>query len=224
MKIGLIIAIEREMMAFLKFGGEVTTKRVGGRDIYSTKMFGHEVSAVMSGYGEIDAAASTQLLILETGCDIIMNFGVTGALIPELGVEDLFVVSRVLNYDFDISPIDPVEKYQYLEYPDIYIPVDGELVEKATTIMPKLKKVTVASGGRFIEKKEDKDALAALGCQICDMEAAAIARICLTNGIKCLSIKCISDTYAGDGGDFNQNVIKSAEVAFDVLKEIIKAF
>ncbi len=223
MKIGLIIAIERELKAFLENGGEITTKQVGGRTIFSTEMFGHEVSAVLSGYGEIDAAASTQLLILETGCDLVMNFGVTGALIPELKVEDLFVVSRVLNYDFDISPIDPVKKYQYLEYPDEFIPLNGEMVEKAIGIMPQLKKVTVASGGRFIEKKEDKDALAALDCQICDMEIAAIARICLTNGVRCLSIKCISDTYAGDGGDFNQNVIRSAEVAFGVLKEIIKA-
>ena len=224
MKIGLIIAIERELKAFLENGGDITTKKVGGRIIYSTEMYGHEVSAVLSGYGEIDAAASTQLLILETGCDLIMNFGVTGALIPELKVEDLFVVDRVLNYDFDISPIDPVKKYQYLEYPDEYIPIDSELVDRATGIMPQLKKVTAASGGRFIEKKEDKDALAALGCQICDMEIAAIARICLINGVRCLSVKCISDTYAGDGGDFNQNVIRSAGIAFKVLKEIIKAF
>ena len=88
--------------------------------------------------------------------------------------------------------------------------------------MPSVKTVTVASGGRFIEKLEDKNELAALGCQICDMEVAAIARICLQNGARCLSIKCISDTFEGDGGDFNTNVISSAKVAFGMLSEVLQ--
>ena len=222
MKIGIIIAIERELKAFLESGAEITEEKCGGRIIYHTEMYGHEISAVKSGYGEIDAAAATQLLILTSGCEIVLNFGVTGALIPELCVEDLFVVKKVCHYEYDVSPIDPVKEHQYEEYPDEFIPLDAGLVELAQKELPGLMEVTVASGGRFIEKKEDKDALAALGCQICDMEIAAIARICLINNVRSLSIKCISDTYAGDGGDFNQNVIRSAGVAFGVLKQLLQ--
>ena len=40
---------------------------------------------------------------------------------------------------------------------------------------------------------------------------------------KRLSIKCISDTYEGNGGDFNQNVTRSAKRAFAVLRELIRA-
>ncbi|MCR4609987.1 MAG: 5'-methylthioadenosine/S-adenosylhomocysteine nucleosidase [Eubacterium sp.] len=222
MKIGIIIAIERELQAFLENGSEITEEQVGGNTIYHTKMEGHDISAILSGYGEIDAAAATQILILQSGCDIILNFGVTGALVPGMKVKDLFVVRRVCHYEYDVSPIDPVKEHQYEEFPDEYIPLDDSLLAKAEEILPEIKEVTVASGGRFIEKKEDKDYLASLGCQICDMEIAAISRICWKNNVKCLSIKCISDTYEGDGGDFNENVISSAKAAFDVIKKLIR--
>ena len=223
MKIGIIIAIKRELEAFLESGSGIRREILFGHTIYHTEMEGHEVSAVVSGYGEIDAAAATQLLIVQSGCEIVLNFGVTGALIPGLQVQDLFLVRRVCHYDYDVSPIDPVKVHQYEEYPDEFIPLDQELLEKAKKILPGLQEVGVASGCQFIEKKEEKDELAALDCQICDMEIAAIARICLKNGVKCFSIKCISDTYEGNGGDFNQNVTRSAKRAFAVLRELIRA-
>jgi len=223
MKIGMIIAIERELTAFLNSGNAFRTEQVCGRTVYCAEMKGHEIYAMMSGYGEIDAAAATQLLILWSGCEIILNFGVTGALEPSLKVEDLFVVSRACHYDYDVSPIDPVKKHQYAEYPDEFIPLDSGLVRLARAKMPILREATVASGDRFVDQKADKEALRALGCQICDMEIAAIARICERNRVKCLSIKCISDTYDGDGGEFALNVRNGAEKAFQVINRVLEA-
>ncbi|MBR1507089.1 MAG: 5'-methylthioadenosine/S-adenosylhomocysteine nucleosidase [Eubacterium sp.] len=222
MKIGIIIAIERELKSFLESGHDITEEFVAGKTVYRTEMYGHDVYAVRSGYGEIDAAASTQLLILHTGCDIVINFGVAGAIVPGLKVDDLFLVEKVCHYDYDVSPIDPVKKHQYEEYPDEFIRLDAGLQNMVIEKMPSVRTVTVASGDRFVELVEDKQQLASLGCQICDMEIAAIARISLQNKVKCLSIKCISDTYEGDGGDFNTNVIKSAVKAFAMLREVLQ--
>ncbi len=222
MKIGLIIAIEREIKSFLESGEKITEERVSNKTIYSTDMFGHEIVAIMSGYGEIDAAAATQLLISHTGCELVINFGVVGAIVPGLKVEDLFLVEKVCHYDYDVSPIDPVKKHQYVEYDDEFIPLDKSLVALVQKKLPSVKTVAVASGDRFVEAVEDKEKLASLGCQVCDMEIAAIARICLNNNVKCLSIKCISDTYEGDGGDFNSNVTRSADAAFAMLRDVMR--
>jgi adenosylhomocysteine nucleosidase len=54
------------------------------------------------------------------------------------------------------------------------------------------------------------------------MELAAIARICALNQVPCLSIKCISDTFDGDGGDFQQNVTRSAQKAFEVIHRLLQ--
>ena len=222
MKIGIIIAIERELKSFLESGHDITEEHIGKRTVYYTEMFGHEIAATLSGYGEIDAAAATQFLIGHTGCELVINFGVAGAIVPGLKVEDLFLVDKACHYDYDVSPIDPVKKHQYAEYEDEFIPLDAGLKELVVEKLPSVKTVSVASGDRFVDKTEDKEALASLGCQICDMEIAAIARICLFNDVKCLSVKCISDTFEGDGGDFNTNVINSAKVAFAMLRDVLQ--
>ena len=103
MKIGLLIAIRRELEAFLNSGEERMEETVCGRTVYRTRMEGHDVYAVQSGCGEIDAAAATMLLIERFGCEIVLNFGVTGALEADLKVEDLFVAEKVWHYDFDVT-------------------------------------------------------------------------------------------------------------------------
>ena len=222
MKIGLIIAIERELKSFLNNGSDIKSYTVSNRTVYETKIGNHEIYAMKSGYGIIDASSATQLLITKYSCELIVNFGVTGALQTGLKVEDLFVVRKACNYDYDVSPIDPVKEHQYEEFRDEFIPLDDGYIDFVKSIYPNIKEAVVASGGRFIEKKEDKISLNNLGCNICDMEIAGIARVCFLCGVKCLSIKCISDTFEGDGGDFNKNVIASAERAFSVLLNLLQ--
>ena len=222
MKIGLLIAIESELKAFLESGAEITEEQACGRTVYRTRMGENEIIALCSGCGEIDAAAGTMLLIARYGVERMLNFGVTGALDPALKVEDLFVVRGVCHYDFDTSVIDPVKPHQYLEFPDEFIPLDGKLIERAKAAEPGLREAFAASGDRFVEDRAFKRELFGLGCQICDMEIAAIARVCYLNGIPCLSVKCISDTFEGGSGDFLTNVERSAARAFRVLRCVLQ--
>ena len=222
MKIGMLIAIERELKAFIQHGTEIKEEIINRRTVYCTRIGSHEVFALCSGCGETDAAAGTQLLITACGCECVINFGVVGALVPGLRVEDLFLVRKVCAYGYDTSAIDAVKKHQYVEFKDEYIPFDEELFEKARAVMPELKEAVAASGDQFIEDQGEKRELAALGCNICDMEAAAIARVCFLNGVPALSVKCISDTFEGDGGDFAANVERSAEKAFKVILRLLE--
>jgi len=222
MVIGLVIAIEKELRAFLAGSDDVQRVTVGRREVYRANLCGHDICAVLSGCGEIDAAAATQLLITAYDCAIVMNFGVAGALRRELAVKDLFLVESAINYDFDTSAIDPVAPHQYEEYDDVGIPLDAGLIALARSVCPEVKTAVVASGERFVEDPADKEALASLGCDICDMEIAAIARVAERNGVKALSVKCISDTYDGDGSEFAANVRAGAEKAFGLLREILR--
>ncbi len=221
MKIGLIIAIERELKAFLGYGDNYETEKVNNRLVYKTVINNHEIYAMKSGYGIIDSSSATQLLITKYDVELVINFGVSGALVTGLKVSDIFVVTKALNYDFDVSPIDPVKLHQYEDYEDEFIPLNKDLVKFCKEIEPSLVEATVASGGRFIDKMEHKIELREKKCNICDMEIAGIARVCNMAGVKCMSIKCISDTFEGDGGDFNANVIAAAQVAFSVILKIL---
>ena len=220
----MLIAIKRELAAFLQSGEERTEETVAGRTIYRTRMEGHDIFAVQSGCGEIDAAAAAMLLIVKYGCGIILNFGVAGALEKDLKVEDLFVAEKAWHYDFDVTPFsDSVKVGQYEEYPDEFIPLDSGLVSLAEEKIRGIRRITVASGDKFVEDREEKLRLRAAGCGICEMEIAGIARVCERSGVKCLGIKCISDAFDGDGADFEKNVKNSAEKAFRAIRELLKA-
>jgi len=223
MRIGLLIAVSRELQAFLQSGEERTEEIVAGRTVYKTRMEGHEVYAIQSGYGEIDAAAGTMLLVIRFGCEMILNFGVTGALEEGLKVEDLFVVEKACHYDFDASAFEDLKKCQYAEYPDEFIPLDPGLARMAADLIPGIRLVAAASGDKFVEDLAEKIRLRNMGCSICDMEIAAIARVSERSGVRCLSVKCISDTFEGTGADYEAHVKHSAEKAFRVIREILKA-
>ena len=223
MKIGILIAVERELSVFLQSGENLSEEKVAGKTVYKTRMEGHEIYAVQSGCGVIDAAAGTMLLIAYCGCELIVNYGVTGALEEDLRVEDLFVVEKACNYDFDTSAFDPVKPAQYIEYPDEFIPLDPGLVKWVAEKFPGVRKVADACGNKFVEDREEKLRLRAMGCSICDMEIAAIARTCERAGVRCLSLKCISDTFDGTGADFNKNVTRSSQKAFGLLREVLQA-
>ena len=221
MKIGIVIAIERELEAFLKSNYEIDTLDDGCFTCFRTTINNNEVYAIKSGWGLIDAAMATQYLITKYDVEAILNFGVTGALDPSLKVSDLFYVSKCVNYDFDTSCIDDVEKHQYGDMKDMFIYLDEGLIELLKSINPDVKEAVDASGDIFVEKREDKEARFALGCNICDMEIAAIARVSFLNNVKCLSIKCISDEYDGDGQDFEKNVRTSADKAFRLIEQLL---
>ena len=223
MKIGILIAVQRELEVFLNRGGELTEETVAGKTVYHTTMEGHEIYALQSGCGVVDAAAGTAVLIVRYGVDLVLNYGVTGALEEDLRVDELFVVEKTCPYDYDTSAFDPVKPGQYMEYKDEFIPLDAELAQWVTEKFPAVRKVADASGNKFVEAREEKLRLRAMGCSICDMELAGIARTCERAGVKCLSVKCISDTFDGTGADFNRNVRRSSEKAFGMIQEILKA-
>lgn len=223
MKIGIVIAVAKELTCFLNSKFNVETIDDGVRITYKVNTVKNEVFVTTSGYGKIDASSATQYLITRYGVEVMLNYGVTGALSPELKVKDLFIVEKTINYDYDISQIEQVKAHQYLGYENEYIPLNKNLINFVKQIYPSSKPATVASGDRFIEKREDKDYLyKVLGCDICDMEIAGIAKTCDINKIPCLAIKCISDTLDGTGQDFHKNVEYSASLAFDMIQQIIE--
>ncbi len=223
MRIGMLVAVDRELEALRSVGEDMSEEVVAARTVYRFELEGNEVFAVRSGCGAVDAAAGTMLLIARYDCEVIINFGATGALREDLKVNDLFIVEKAYQYDFDTSAVDPVKPGQYIEYPDEFIPLDTEVVDAVKERFPELKPVVAASGNRFVADREEKIRLRNMGCAIVDMEVGAIARVCERCKICCVSVKCISDTFDGDGRDFNTNINRSAEKAYVVLRKMLRA-
>jgi len=222
MKIGIVIAVLRELKSFLESDFKVEEIKLKNNICYKTIINNNEVYAIKSGMGMVDSAVATTILIEDFKCDTIINYGVTGALDRSVKVKQLFIVDKVLNSGLDTSPIDPINKYQYCDLDSIYMDLDKDLIKLALDIDKEASLAICASSDRFIESKEIKEEInKETKANICDMELASIVRTCYLLNAKCLSIKCISDSYDGDGTEFESNIVESGKKAFDLLKKIL---
>lgn len=223
-KVGLIAAVEIEAVTE-KYKEPVDHFVKAGCEIYVYYRNDIELYVVNCGVGEISAAAATQLLISLYNCETILNFGIVGGLTEEMSKVPLCIVEKVVHHQFDTSAIDNCEPGHYVgEFPDKYMPTTPELIEKALAIKPDLKKVICASGDVFVDTAADKAALhEKFNADICEMEAAAIVKICHRNNVPVLSIKMVSDSLTGGAEEYNNNFSTASNTCFEVMDKVIES-
>lgn len=222
-RIGMIVAVEIKAVLD-KYGSALEEKNVAGYRVLEYKTPDYELVILNCGAGEIAAAAGTQYLISAYNVDMIVNFGVVGGLTEEMGKTKTAIVEKIVHYDFDTSAIDHCEVGRYVQYPDVYIPVDAYLFNKAREMYPELKPVICASADKFVADPEAKRALnRQYGAEICEMEAAGIALTCDRNHVPCLMIKVVSDGITGGAEEFSQTIDEAAAICIEIVNEVIGA-
>ena len=182
----------------------------------------YELYVLSSGVGEIAAAAGTQYLITKYNVELILNFGVVGALTEEMSEKKICIVKEVCHYPFDLTEIDNVEQGRYTEFPDRYIQTTPELIARAQEVYPDLTAVRCASGDRFVGNEKDKRYLHdEFGADICEMEAAGIILTCVRNQIPVMSIKMVSDSVHGGADEFRETLDEASDACVHVLDQIL---
>ena len=220
--IGMLVAVE--MGAVLsRYGTAEKSETRSGFQVYTYDMHGYTLHVISSGAGEIAAAAATQMLIDRYGAELVVNFGVVGGLTAEMARTKTCVVEKVVHYDFDTVEYDHCLPGQYMGYPDEFLRPAPELIDKATALCPELKRVTCASGDKFVAGEAAKSALhTRWGAHICEMEAAAVVLTCDRAGIPCLLIKTVSDGLTQGGEDFGTALAHTSALCLEVADRIIR--
>lgn len=220
--IGMIVAVEIASV-LERYGTPQGEETVWGFKVFRYDMGESRLYVLNSGVGELAAAAAAQLLIDRYEAGLIVNFGVVGGLTQDMGEMRTCVVEKLVHYDFDLSEIDPVEPGRYPGYDSACIPMSPALVEKAVELCPELKRVTCASGDKFVGTAEGKRALhEKYGADICEMEAAGIALTCRRCGVPCLSIKTVSDGVDGGAEAFYAQIRRGSEICLEITDRIIR--
>jgi adenosylhomocysteine nucleosidase len=221
-KIGMLVAVEIDAV-LEDFGHLIEKINRNGFDIYHYQIDASEVYVIHSGAGQLSAAAATQLLISVYDVELVLNFGVVGGLTEEMALAKSCVIEKVVHYEYDTTAIDHCKVGQYVNlFEDEFIPITQSLVDKACEVYPELKRVSCASGDKFVDGKEKKTELhKQFNCDICEMEAAAIALTCFRSNVACLFIKTVSDAITGGAEDFMANVNATAKICLNIMKQII---
>lgn len=227
MKIGIIAAMEQEVIALVrKLKNHVIIKKAN-QTFYDGNIFGREVTIVQSGIGKVNAAIASALLIENFHVDAVVNTGSAGGIGQGLSIGDLVVSTKLAYNDADAR----VFGYEFGQIPQmpLYYKANEQLIEQlksaALKVDWKINSGLIVSGDSFIAEKEKiyemkqyfPDAL------VTEMEGAAVAQTCYQFEVPFVVVRALSDTADEEAVESFDEFIehagqKSAEMILSFLK------
>ncbi len=108
-KIGIIGAMEEEIVLLQQKATITDTKKIIGLTFYTGTLHNKNIVLVKSGIGKVNAALCAQVLIDHFKVDCIINVGVAGAIYKELRIGDIVISEDAVQHDIDTSVFgDPI--------------------------------------------------------------------------------------------------------------------
>ncbi len=176
--IGMVCAIPLELGAFLARCVRVR-KYIGSNFVFRGGRYDNiRVVVVESGTGFARARRATQALIDAHSPKWILSCGFGGALVPSIKIGDIVVANSIVDTHgqsllIDVAfPADPAR--------GLHI---GRIVTSDAIVRLVAEKRQLAEG---------------LGAIAVDMESLAVAQVCREQGVRCLSVRAISDDVSND--------------------------
>lgn len=192
MKIGIIVAMHKELDLLLPLLQDSEESRMGGCEFHRGKVGPHDVIAMQCGIGKVNAAIGTLTLINAFLPDYVINSGVAGGADKSVSVMDVVAGARVAYHDVWCGPESELGQVQGLP---LYFKGSKRLLD----LIPErdgIHKGVICSGDQFIDKKEDVERIKGNFAEALavDMESGAIAQVCHLNKVPFLALRVISDS------------------------------
>lgn len=229
MKIGIIGAMEEEIVLLREQLINMKEWQEAGASFYSGQIGEHEVVLTRSGIGKTLAALTTTLLLSHYQVDTIINTGSAGGIGHGLAIGDLVISNKLAYFDADVTAFG----YDYGQMPQmpLYYEADTKLVEATKRATSDLDLVyytgLIVSGDTFVNnqakiqeiKTHFPDVLAN------EMEGAAIAQVAHQYRCPFIIIRAISDVGDEEASvNFDAFIVeagrKSAQLVLAVLKAL----
>ncbi|MBO4694104.1 MAG: 5'-methylthioadenosine/S-adenosylhomocysteine nucleosidase [Clostridia bacterium] len=193
-KIGVIVADKDEYKPFVKTAEQsavnVRTIETPFNSAMGFSCGNSEVMVVLCGIGKVNAATAAMYLV-NSGCDALLNFGLSGGL-AGVSLGEFIVPGKFLEHDFDLTGLG----YKPCEKPgqDYIYSADEKLCDCFSSACKARITGTAVCGDRFISSNSDKEFLiSTFSASSCDMETAAIASVCHITNTPFVSLRRISD-------------------------------
>lgn len=222
MKIGIIVAMHKELELLLPLLQNSEESRMGGCEFHRGKVGRHDVIAMQCGIGKVNAAIGTLTLVNSFLPDFVINSGVAGGADQSISVMDVVAGARVAYHDVWCGPESELGQVQGL-------PLYFEGAKRLLDLVPNregIHKGLICSGDQFIDtlgavsriKGNFPEALAV------DMESGAIAQVCHLNKVPFLALRVISDSPGASHDNTRQYLdfwADAPQETFNLVKDII---
>lgn len=225
MRIGIIVAMEKELRQLRGLMDDQSVERHGCKDFIKGSIGDKEVVLQQCGIGKVNAAIGAVEMIHAYAPDLILSSGVAGGADIELNPLDVVVGTRYVYHDAYCG--DEPAYGQIIGMPPFFT-AQREIIEKARSLecTEKIVEGEIVSGDWFVNSKEKMAEI--LGkfpkAVAVDMESCAIAQTCHIYGVPFVSFRIISDvplkdTNASQYYDFWDKIAKGS---FEVTRMFIE--
>ena len=226
MKIGIIIAMEKELSQLRQLLSEPQEEEHNGKVFHTGKIGKHDIVMQQCGIGKVNAASGTTEMILTYHPDLILSTGCAGGADIALNITDVVVGTHYVYHDVYCG--SEVEYGQFVGMPATFT-ADAKLLEKALALncSTKVHGGLMVSGDWFVDTREKMreilthfpDATAV------DMESSSIAQVCFLYHVPYLSFRIISDVPLSDhkASQYFDFWSRMADGSFEVTKSFIES-
>ena len=135
MKIGIIAAMEQELVLLVEQLENKVEETVLGNTYYTGRLGKHDVVLVQSGVGKVMSAMSVAVLADHFGVDALINTGSAGAVAPGLKIGDVVVASKLAYHDVDLTAFG--YDYGQMSMQPLYYESDSTFVETFEKVLAK---------------------------------------------------------------------------------------
>lgn len=220
MKIGLIVAMTKELNLLLPMLEDHRTVTVNDRVYHTGLLAGRETIIQQCDIGKVNAAVSTLTMIDTFHPAIIINTGVAGGT-GAAGILDVVIPRAVGYHDVWCGP--GTEPGQASGCPAVFeCPLPDALVDSLG-----VHRGILASGDIFVSTPEQVRHILTLypDATAVDMESGAIAQVCHMKSVPFVAIRVISDTpgAADNISQYNNFWDDAPERTFNILTHLLKA-
>ncbi|MDE6352293.1 MAG: 5'-methylthioadenosine/adenosylhomocysteine nucleosidase [Muribaculaceae bacterium] len=224
MKIGIIVAMGKELDLLLPLLSNPSAVTINDFTFHKGNVSNHDVIALQSGIGKVNAAIATLTLIENFHPSLVINTGVAGGTGNNASILDVVIGERIAYHDCWCGP--GTEWGEAAGCPRFFESVAeiGDLPFLAKN--HKVKKGLIASGDIFVSRPEDITRIKALFPEVMavDMESAAIAQVCHIKEVPYFCIRVISDTPGGEDNiaQYENFWSDAPRETFEILREILQ--
>jgi len=224
MKIGIIVAMQKELDLLLPLLHDSEQSRMNGFEFHRGRVGKHDVMVMQCGIGKVNAAMGTLMLVNHFAPNFVINSGVAGGADTAVNVLDVVAGARVAYHDVWCGPESDLGRVQGL-------PLYFEGASRLLELLPDhddIHKGLICSGDQFIDKKEDVERIKGIfpDALAVDMESGAIAHVCHVCGVPFLALRVISDS-PGAGHDNTKQYLDfwndAPQETFALVKDIINS-